>query len=264
MKLKEWLNFRTIIIVFFILWLARIGNTIFGVNRINVSIRYAKVAQKYLEEKYGESFYVEPQYHDPRSKLILEFDVPTTCYFYAYPLSDEDYKFNVYITKKEKNYKIKAIRDDYCWKNLRPQLQQYTEDYFSDVLGNEMKVVRVSGGITSASGFPAEITQESTLEDYFASSETPYMSFEIFVPSCEGVSTEMIEKKTLEFASELLNIRGFSTASYIIVCYPNESEVYETIDTSIEKRSYVDKKELTYLCSISILDLMSEGMINET
>lgn len=231
---------RIIIAALVIICLVRFTVYLLGVNRMNVTQRYRQAAVEYLEEKYGESFHVDTRWRDTRDAgPIPNFDFPPVCYYLAYPLADEDYVFKVFITREEDSYKIEKIRDNYCWRSMIKQLQQYTIDNLSGVFG-EMKVY---SELSYYYSFPYDLSNSSTLDDFFTSEGISTFYMDIYLPTrLESLTSEEIEETLANFMTGLMNKTGiFSKASNIAIWNPENQEQYDLIDTSMEEEVLMNR-----------------------
>jgi len=215
-----------------------------GVNRLNVNSRYRAKAKDYLEEKYGESFYVKEGWRDTRDQLIPHFGFPETCYYIAYPLSDENYAFRVYITRWNFGYSVMKIEDDYYWRFLRRELQQYTQDHLREQLGEFKVDISTDSSTIHRRGFHSNLMPDSTLGDFLKTPGPMFLSIEIILPeSVETIDLERVEVIIYDFVSKLIIESGnkFSDSSWVSVYCAKSREQYDLIDTSIVESAVRDK-----------------------
>ena len=195
--------------------------------------RYQQAAKEFLEDKYGEEFYVWDEFFDPREPWPgNEFSTPFGFDTFAYPVSNKDAIFKVQIIREEDSNEIESINDDYFWKFLKPQLQDYTLEKLGDTFG-EMKVVAEYRLRTS---LPDQLNNNSTLEDFLRifrerDSHPIVIYLDLFInPNSKVYTKNEIEQIVTKFLLEVKQNMTVYKSLYFSVYQVPDQFLYEGID----------------------------------
>ncbi|EXG85610.1 hypothetical protein K413DRAFT_2400 [Clostridium sp. ASBs410] len=143
-------------------------------ERIERELR--QMAEKHLENKYGERFVLEQHWYGTGSGSPFpgvgggtESGDPMYCY--AYAENDMDFRFRVYVYPEslEKSLDInnvKEIQDSYSWKFLREKIREYFDTRMAELIPDERKwiIMTADNGLRFGDG----ISEDSSLEQFFS------------------------------------------------------------------------------------------------
>lgn len=124
--------------------------------------------KRYLEEKYNQSFIINPDYVSNAGSFIPgNIDNPTV-YYKTYAKDDLNFGFRVYrYSDFNENKKTGIMEDGYCWKYFREQIR----DYFNERMKNRtFDNYKLAIEIAPSTTFNNNIKPESPIELYFNNS----------------------------------------------------------------------------------------------
>jgi len=215
--------------------------TWFGVNRMNAARYYVRAIHEHLQARYDEPFHVDPQWHSPgRGPVLSIHRMDMTPYFFAHPLSDPTYVFTVTV-RRNSDFEIDYIRENYFWRFVRQQLQEYIKSYFYDLLGSEMIVyIELRSRQSSNGDILDTLNRNSTIEDFFASDKKIAVFINIFIPNYDPSLSSTLAAHVHGLTSRLIETGRFEyrnrfRMSSLRVTYVNCNNAYALIDTSVDE-----------------------------
>lgn len=156
---------------------------------------YPNEIKKYLWDKYGTSFYINPV-----GKTYSSSPIPGKTYTpYIYEIQEEDtngYVFNVCIYPESRyDNKIREIWDNYYWKYLNIQTKEWFRNELTGILPQEYKFILYSMYSRSYFDNDESLKPDLPLEGYYETrlSPVPLILYIVIPPNTLSQNTGSME-----------------------------------------------------------------------
>lgn len=172
---------------------------------------YPQKINEYLQEKYGKTFDVNPDYFFTSGSPIPFAKVHSPFRFEVWEEVNDGYVFNVWIhTESYDDKKIKNIDDNYCWKFFNMKLKTWFENELYKVLPQEYKFASC---FSPKIKFAESVRPDSPLEYFFETKKYKIqLMFYLIIPPDDitqnmGILEEDVENAVNEFYEKYPNSR---------------------------------------------------------
>lgn len=137
--------------------------------------------QKYLEEKYGRQFIIDPHFEARPNGPIPAKNTNAPYIYEVYENQDKENIFWTYVyPQSAKNQEIKEIEDNYCWKYVKQLTKEYLEREMAEMLPEEYRIIFLADPTIK---FDASSSPTLLLEDYISNASSKvYIRIYIVTP----------------------------------------------------------------------------------
>lgn len=240
-----------------ILWLA--GSSHRRIEETSIAEEgYPQEIKSYLEDKYNGRFQVNPQY----KYISASSPFPRSPGTYEYEAYDEDgYALRIKLRPVSgSDPAIGQLSDNYIWKSLSLQLEDWFEEELSDILPENYKLYCLMNGIYMTR---YETAPSASLEEYLGSGHWDRAQVIVITPP--GAGKEDFTEETIYPVLEKFHAVSGRQITVVFRYYCLESdEMYESIDIKqLQNGYFAFKEEKNPLEAISQFQVMQIELEDE-